>query len=495
MAESKRNGADVKPGWRPYAMALAVVAAITAAGFFLPRSVGERGVALIYLAAVVGMALFIGRGPVIFAATLSAALWNFLFLPPRFAFYIANFDDAMMLAIYFIVALGMGELIARLRAKERMEKRREQLASALHHLTLELGDAATWPQIERVALENVASVFNADAMMLWPDASGKIPGDFTEQERDAARKAFESGEPAGRFTKNLPDAAGMYLPLQATGSVLGVLRIIWRQGAAPLPEQRNLLDGFLRQIALVMDRQRLRESEAQARLVAESERLGRALLNSISHELRTPISAIQSATDGLMDTQVSPLQKSFADEIHLASVRLNRLVGNLLDMTRLESGRIKPRMEWCDAAELVNITRKRLEKELSHREVSVIAPPKLPFVRMDFALMEQTLGNLLLNVVAHTPAGTPVRITMKIRGGDLLIAVADRGPGIPPDALPKIFDKFFRAPDAPVGGIGLGLSIVKGFVEVQGGRITAENAADGGAAFTIAMPIGKPPEL
>ena len=235
------------------------------------------------------------------------------------------------------------------------------------------------------------------------------------------------------------------------------------------------------------------EAEALARIVAESERLGRALLNSVSHELRTPIAAIQSAAGGLVTD--SPVQQALAGEIQEAAERLNRIVGNLLDMTRLEAGHLKARLDWCDVHDVINAALQRVEKKLAGREVTVTGPAGLPLARMDAVLMEQVLTNLLLNVALHTPAATPVQVTASVEEGAVHLSIADRGPGLPPDALDRIFDKFYRAPTAPAGGIGLGLSIVKGFVEVQGATIRAENRAGGGALFTIALPPGEPPKV
>ena len=478
-----------------YGAALGGVIAITLLNLVLSRFIGAHSVGLVFLVGIVGMALRLGRGPVYLAATLSALIWNYFFLPPKFTFYIQNFDDLMMFGMYFVVAVAMGRLISRIRAKERMDRRREERASAMYMLTLELGDAASFAQIERVAIENIERFFTAGAAVLRPDATGQLAGPFSEKELAAAQWALDHATPTGRFTDTLPMTEAMYLPLQTTAAKLGVLRVNWRQTTIPTLEQRNLLDQFLRHIALVLDRQRLREAEAQARIVAESERLGRALLNSISHELRTPIAAIQSAAGGLATATAAPTQQALAGEIQEAADRLNRIVGNLLDMTRLEAGHLKPRLDWCDVRDVINAALRRVEKKCAGREVTVSVPAGLPLARLDAVLMEQVLTNLLLNVALHTPAATPVQVTASVEEGAVHLSVSDRGPGLPPDALDRIFDKFYRAPSAPAGGIGLGLSIVKGFVEVQGATIRAENRAGGGAQFTIALPPGEPPKL
>jgi two-component system sensor histidine kinase KdpD len=256
------------------------------------------------------------------------------------------------------------------------------------------------------------------------------------------------------------------------------------------------LDSFVRQIALVLDRQRLRDAEQSAKVMAESDRLSKALLDSISHELRTPIAAITSAASGLEDLTGADnpsLRKALTGEIKEAGRRLNRLVGNLLDMTRLETGRMNLRMEWCDVTDLVGTTLSQIEKETRAHPVGLSLAPGLPLVKMDFVLMQQALVNLLLNATLHTPPGTRVELGASVTGGELLLSVADSGPGMPPEALPQLFGKFFRARGAPAGGSGLGLSIVKGFVEAHGGRVAARNRAGGGAEFTIHIPAGVSP--
>jgi two-component system sensor histidine kinase KdpD len=261
-------------------------------------------------------------------------------------------------------------------------------------------------------------------------------------------------------------------------------------------QQRNLLESFIRQIALVLDRQRLSDADQTAKLLEESERLSKALLDSISHELRTPIAAITGAASGLEDlgeVNNPSLRLALTREIREAGRRLNRLVGNLLDMTRLESGHMKPRLEWCDLADLVGVVLRQSEKELADHTVKNAVPRNLPLVKMDFVLMEQVLINLLLNAVLHTPAGTQVEIGAAVEGGELVLIVADCGQGFTPESLPHLFDKFYRAPGAPAGGTGLGLSIVKGCVEAQGGKVGARNRARGGAELTIRLPLGEAP--
>lgn len=497
-ARAPRQGLWRRPAdaeWPQYVRAVGAVAAVTVLNLALAALVGPRSVGLIFLMTVVGLALFLNRGPVYVAATISALIWNFFFLPPPLTFHIGRFEDLMMFAMYFVVALAMGHLISRIRAKERMDRRREERAAAMYLLTLELGDASGWDEIERAVENNVQSAFKAEGSLLLADeATRTLRGSaLPEREFGAAVWAYEHVQPAGRFTDTLPMLEAMYLPLHTGGRPLGVLRLKWRQTSPPTIEQRTMLDGFQRHISLVVDRQRLREDQVQSRVLAESERLSQALLSAVSHELRTPLAAIETAASGWQPGLRAETQSAFALEIRQATRRLSRLVGNLLDMARLESGHVRPVLDWCDIHDLVQSALKRAGPELASREVSVRVPPRLPLLRADFRLIEQALVDLLLNAAIHTPAGTPVEVSAAAGGGKVEITVADRGTGVPADVLPRIFDKFFRAPGAAAGGTGLGLSIVKGFVGAHGGHVQAANRAAGGAVFTIELPLQELP--
>jgi len=481
--------------WLEYLLALAAVGSVTLLNLALATWIGSHSAGMIFLIAVVFLAMVLGRGPVYVAAAASALVWDYLFLPPRFTFQIKSVDDAILFGMYFVVALGLGHLIGRARTRERMDRRREERATAMYMLTLELGDASTWADIERVTENHVARVFQAEGTILLPTSDGTLAGNPMEKEFGAACWAFDHGRPAGRFTDTLPMSEAMYLPLRTTGRVLGVLRLRWRQETPPTLDQRTLLESFQRHVALVVDRQRLHDVETGNRILEESERLSQALLRSVSHELRTPIAAIQSAASELRTAIAPDIRASLVAEIGEAGARLNRLVGNLLDMTRLESGRVELRPDWCDVGDVVRAALQRVEKELTGRPVEMRLPQKLQLVKLDFRLMEQALTNLLHNAAVHTPPGTPVEVRVTAADGDLAITIADRGPGLPAESLPRVFDKFYRAPGAPAGGTGLGLSIVKGLVEAHGGRVEAENRPGGGAAFIITLPLSKPPPM
>ena len=489
---------------RQYMSALGMVGATTALNFFVSKWTGHYTPSLVYLLSIVGLALFVGRGPILLAATVSALLWNYYFLPPLYTFYITSVQDALMFCTFFAVALVMGQLTARLRAQRQADREREARATALYLLTRELAEGKDLAELLGIVVGEVGKVFAAKVAVLLPepDQPEQIVAypfgtlEVTEKEQAVALWVYRNDKPAGRTTDTLPSARALYLPLVAPAGCLGVIGLELRDEKLLSLQQRNLLESFIRQIALVLDRQRLRDAEQSATVLAESERLSKALLNSVSHELRTPLAAITSAASSLEELSHhsdGTTRNALIAEIREASQRLNRLVGNLLDMTRLESGRMQLRLDWCDVTDLVSVVLKQLERELAGHPVTLALEPKLPLLRIDFVFLQQALANLLLNAALHTPPGTPIRVGAAVRDQELQLVVADSGPGIPPEAFSQLFEKFYRAPGAPAGGSGLGLSIVKGFVEAHGGRVQAENRAGGGAQFTIHLPLGEAP--
>ncbi len=487
---------------RQYGLAVGVIAAVSLLNLGLMELAGPRVPGMVFLLAVVLLALFVGRGPVLLAGTVSALVWDYFFLPPRFTFAIEHAEDAVLFGTYFIVAIVLGQLVARIRAHAEAERRREERATALYELTRDLAEAASRDQVVWQLIEKVGRVFQAPAgvaletagtLALHPDSTLVV----SEKELGVADWAFRHGKAAGRFTDNLPGSSALHLPLATERKALGVLTVGLSSSNLSL-NQRELLDAFARQAALVLDRVELRATAERTRWLAESERLGRTLLNSISHELRTPLAASTSAASALAaaNPTAPELHRVLLGEIQEANARLNRIVGNLLDVTRLDSGQIRPRLDWHDARDLVQTTVHDLQRELARHPAKLDLPAGPVLARLDFSLLQQALANLLLNAATHTPPGTPIEIRAEHGGDTLVLSVGDRGPGIAAELLPRIFDKFTRGTGAPAGGSGLGLAIVKGFVEAHEGTVTAENRSGGGVLFTMRLPQPeKPPHV
>lgn len=482
---------------RQYLAATGIVVLVAVVAFPFTPLMGPDAVALIFLLGIVGLALFVRRGPMLFATILSALVWDFFFLPPLYTFRITRFEDVVMFTTYAVIALVLGQLTTRIRAQEEAERQRERRATTLYMLTRELIDATTLEEIAERTARHLEQEFHCRAIVLLTnlDEPGRLEtgGRLAGDDQSAATLAFQRGRPAGMFTDDFPTAGYYFAPMMTGGGAAGVAGLRLTLPRPLTVHQLSLLDAMAQQIALAVDRRRMQQISEKASVAVESERLSKTLLDSMSHEIRTPLAAIQSASGNLaalLAGSPGPHQAMIA-EIQEATDRLNRLVGNVLDITRLGSGNVKPRFTECAAAELIHLAVVQTERELAGHPLTVDIAPGLPIVPIDFVLTQQALANLLSNAGRHTPPGTAVHIAAAVERDCLVLTVADSGPGIAPALLPRIFDKFYRAPNAATGGTGLGLSLVRGFIEAQGGRVTAENTAAGGMVFAIHLPLYK----
>jgi two-component system sensor histidine kinase KdpD len=472
---------------------LAAVAAVTVMSWVAERWVGYGSIALLYLLSVVLLAMVLNRWAVLLVATLSALTWNYLFTEPQFTFHIASTQDAMMFVMYFVVALVIGHFTNELHTREVAERRRERRTTALNRLLQSVTASASLADGLARAVKEVDALFGArTAIILEGAAHGVSTFQPDEKELAVAAWALEKAQTAGRFTDTLPDAAAIYLLLQTANHKLGVLGV-QKEGRTTLTlDERDLLETFAGQIAIIIERFRLMEDVQQARVAKESERLHRTLLDSVSHELKTPLAVIGAATDGL-DTQLKdtglPLTGTFLGEIKAANRRLNRIVTNLLDMTRIETKRLPLNPEWCDVHDLLDSAANQIENEVSRTRIKLSVPEALPLVRLDFGLMEQALCNLLVNAAEHSTAGSPIEMSAQLDSGVLVLRVSDHGTGLAAGEEKKVFEKFYRGQAARPGGTGLGLSIVQGIAHAHGGEAIAVNNPTDGATFTIRAPV------
>ena len=486
---------------RAYGWALVVMALVTALNWTGVHSfswVEYQVVGLTDLLTVLLIAVYIGRGPAILAALVSAVSFNFFFIDPHYTFAIKRFEDIVLICLYFIIAIFAGNLTARIRQQEQRAQRNVQRIMSLYRLARETATAADLDAVLQTAVDQLQQSFDADVaillaptgeLMRTPHAASTLPID--DQAFAVAHWVFTHGRPAGRFTDTLPMAAAHFVPLRTPNRVAGVIGLTMRNERRLTFEQELQLETFVNQIALVVERQLLDSTARQAALLQESERLHTTLLNSISHELRTPIATIRGVADILANpaTNTDPVaRQALLTDVSDAAQRLNHLVENLLDMSRLDAGRLQIKRDWCVVSDVVGVAVQRLHSSLAQHPLILDIPPALPLVQMDFILMEQVLVNLLHNVCNYTPSGAPVEIRAKIAEGWLWLTVADHGPGIPSHLLERIFDKFYRLPGTATGGTGLGLSICRGLVHAHGGELSACNRPEGGAFFTIQLP-------
>jgi len=490
--------AKASPG-REYAEVFAFLATLTAVGWFVVPHSGYLAVGLFYLLAVIILSLRVGPGPVFVSGVVSALTWDYLFIPPVFTFTIGRFEDMLLFGTYFAVALISGQLTARVRAQERNERMREDRATALFHLTQALSAARTLDDAVFAALRQADAHFGAKTALLLDDGNGSalmphFAGSFviSDKERAVADWAWRNKRKAGRFTDTLPSSEGFHVPLVREDAAVGVLVLKLPEDSALTLAQRDLAESFAAQLAQMVEREQLRAAGEREKLLAESDKLHRTLLDGVSHELKTPLAVLSAAVENLT-TADEATRTDLAHEIRTATRRLNRLVNNLLDQTRLESGALRPRLDWCDGHDLVNAAVDGVSDSLDGHPFEVDIPKDLPLFRADAALMEQVIANLLLNSALHTPPGTEIFLAAGVdrARSRIFFTVADRGPGLPAAMRERLFQKFQRGDAAKAGGLGLGLSIIRGFVTAQGGDVMAGENPGGGAVLTVYLPFSE----
>ncbi len=494
---------------RPYLASALFVASALGIGMALAQGLAVTNIALVFLTAVLASAAMFGLWPSLFACGLSVLAYNFFFLPPLYTFTIADPENVVTLVCFTIAAVVGSNLAASVRAQAIAARLRARTTEELYRFSRKLAAIGSLDDLLWATVFQIASMLDVRVVLLLPDAGGGIvlrafyPPDDEMDAADlaAAQWAWQHNRPAGRGADTLPGGRRLFLPL-TTGrgpvGVIGVDRDPPPPGALLTPDQMRLLDALVDQAAVSIERIRLAEDVDRARLTAETERLRAALLTSVSHDLRTPLAAILGAATSLEtyrahlgDAARTELLRSIQDEAE----RMNRFIANLLDMTRLESGTITPRLEAADLGEVIGSALARAGRVLAQHRVQAEIAPDLPMVGLDVVLFEQVLFNLLDNAAKYAPAGTMVTVRAWHEAGELHIDVIDEGAGLPADAAELVFDKFYRvhAADRQRPGTGLGLAICRGFVEAMGGRILARNRADRpGAVFAITLPEKAP---
>jgi len=414
-------------------------------------------------------------------------LWDLLFIPPRFTFYVSEVRDFMMLAMYFIVAVVVGHLTSRLREREESERRGQARSHALYRLTQALASGGSSQETVAAAVHQIHETFALDSALFVRNEAGAFTGRahplsklaLTEKEEGVAAWTFQKKQAAGRSTDTLPDSEALHLPLLAGETIAGVLAV---KLDAPLTfQQRELLEAFSSQIAVSLEKDRMAQANRMAQITEQSEQLQRTLFDSVSHELKTPLAAISAA---LEQSSSLPL----LNEMRSAVSRLTKVVDHLLDMTRLDSGLMKPNFEWCDPGDLLREAVHEASEQTGKHPVQTEIPANLPAIRIDTRLITQVLVMLLTNAANYSPAPSEITISATKISDWLRISIADRGPGLKAGEEQHVFDKFYRSPGTPAGGIGLGLSIAKRLVEAHSGHITACNRAGGGAVFVVELP-------
>ncbi|MBP2292975.1 sensor histidine kinase [Azospirillum rugosum] len=499
--------------WLPYLAGTGYVAAALGAGHVLRLVLDLNNIALVFLTAVLASAVTGGLGPSLFASLVSVLAFNFFFIPPLHTFTVADPENIVALFFFAVVAVIASNLTARVRAQAVTARQRAKTTEDLYRFSRKLAGVAAMDDLLWATAYQIAAMLKVRVVVLLPEGetvavrAGYPPEDVIEDADLAAAKwAWENNRPAGAGADTLPGAKWLFLPMRTGRGAVGVVGIDTdagggKPGALLTPDQRRLLDALIDQAALAIERVNLAEDVDRARLTAETERLRSALLTSISHDLRTPLASILGSATSL--NSYGPMldeagRKELTATIQEEAERLNRFIANLLDMTRLESGAIRPRTGPVDLAEVVGSALERAGAILAGHRVEVDLAADLPMLDLDSVLFEQVLFNLLDNAAKYAPPGSRIDVRARREGERVRIEVQDEGDGIPPPDLERIFDKFYRvhAQDRQRAGTGLGLAICRGFVEAMGGTIAAGNRTDrAGAVFTLSLPAADPPRI
>ncbi|MFN8493023.1 MAG: sensor histidine kinase KdpD [Caldilineaceae bacterium] len=496
--------------WSAYAKTLLIVGCCTILANLIFRSLELSNLIMLYLLGVTFVAFHYGRGPSILAALLSVAAFDFFYVQPYFTFAVSDAQYILTFVTMLIVALVISTLAVRIRTQAEAARQRERRTAALYALTRELASKRGLDTLVNVATNHIRDVFESQTAILLPNPQGLLEtsqdtffaGADQEREVATAQWVYDHKQMAGQNTDTLPSVRATYVPLVATRGPVGVLAIKPADPQRLLdPEQVHWLETLANQISVAIERAQLAKEAEVATVQIETERLRNTLLSSISHDLRTPLASITGAASSLLDSNGAlppATHHELLTTIVEESERLNYLLSNLLDMTRLEAGTVQVHKEWQPLEEVIGSALTRLARQLQDRQVTTQLPPDLPLAPLDGVLIEQVLTNLLENVIKYTAAGSPLEIQVHATKGEVFVSVADHGPGLPEQQQERIFAKFYRLhPDDLQHGAGLGLTISRGIVEAHGGRIWAANRADGsGAIFTFTLPLdGKPPLL
>jgi len=497
---------EARRPWQPsrYLYATLICAAITAVAEPLRHYLDLANIVMLFLLGVVFVAYRFGRGPSVLAALLSVATFDFFFVPPRLTFAVSDVQYLVVFAVMLIVGLVVGHLTAGLRYQVRVAHSREQRARSLSAMAKALSSALVEQQVVEIADQFVQLNFRAKAAVVLPDLTDKLQAPAAHGATPAldlaiAQWCYDKNAPAGVGTDTLPASAQLYLPLKAPMRVRGVLVV---EPGSPrllmIPEQRRLLDTLAALVAIALERIHF-VSVAQDTLIRmESERLRSSLLSALSHDLRTPLTALVGLAETL-SLDLAAAQSDHADKadvIREQALRTSRMVNNLLEMAKLQSGDVKPRKDWQSLEEIVGSAVHSLEPALAGHPLKLDLPPDLPLVRCDAVLMERVLFNLLENATKYTPLDAPIGVSAASADAVVRVEVWDEGPGLPPGQERAIFAQFARGQkESAVPGVGLGLAICEAIVEAHGGKIWAENRAPHGARFLFTLPLEEQPAV
>lgn len=500
------TGANVKR-WKPrsrpirYVPPVIMVAFCTLLGYWMLSHFALINIVMIYLLGVVLVSIRFGRGPSILASILSVAAFDFFFVPPQLTFAVSDTQYLLTFAVMLVVAVIISTLTTRVREQADEASLRERRTATLYSMSRELASTEDVNGLISLGMRHICEIFDSAVAVLLPDSKGNLSRTLNAQgqrglvkiDMAVAQWVQNNRQMAGLGTNTLPGADALYVPLIGTNRNMGVLAVGPTERDKFLrAEQMQLLQTFAHQLAQACERAYLADENEQTRIKIREEQLRNTLLSSVSHDLRTPLATIAGAASSIMEAPDSiniDSCRERAKEIYDESDRLNRLVTNLLDMTKLESDNLQIQKTWHPVDELIGAALSCLDESIGEREVKTNISTGLLLLSVDPLLIQQLLVNLIENAIKYTPANSPIEISAAEDGDEVVISIGDRGPGIPEENREKVFQKFYRQQNDQRPGAGLGLAICHGIVQAHGGRIWVEENPGGGALFRFSLPI------
>jgi len=483
-------------------LSLGMVMICTIVAWALTRYLSTTDQAMLYFVGTVIVASRTGTWPSFTSVILSIAAFNFFFVPPRFTFAVDDTRYVTTFAVMFFVSFATSRLTNLIRKQADESQRRERQTAALYEMSRDLLRERDPGLLLNIAAKHIGMALDATVQFLHIDLKNRtvLPGAETgdQREEEAAQWALANRQPAGAAILNGPDADATYVPLIASRGVVGLAGLRWHLPKDRIePREMRFLEAFASQAAIAIERAGLVDEAHQALHKVETERLRNTLLSSISHDLRTPLTAVSGAVSMLLENEGSldpQNRRELLQTIHEEAARLNGMIRNVLDLTRLESGAISVKKEWQSIEEIVGVVFRRLGGRLEGRAFDVRLPADLPLIPFDVLLVEQVLTNLFENAIRYTPRGSPIELVASATTSQVTVELFDRGPGIAPGDEERIFEKFIRGHTLG-GGVGLGLAICRSIITAHGGRIWAENRAGGGSIFRFTLPMSGIPPL
>ncbi len=484
---------------KEYFTALAVVCSVSLICFPFTDFIGYQTVGIIYLVTIAVLSLLLGRGPVIMTAFLNFFVWNYFFIPPQFTFHVQRVEDVFTLFANFCIAIVSAVLVTKIRKNQLVLKKSQQRITILNSLLEALNRTNSIKEVVAKTRDELQKYFATDAAVILKDKTGRgldkrVFGNkkmVSDKDWSVASWVFANRKPAGRYTDTLSDSELQVIPLSTANSVIGVICVKFLEGKKPLHDDLIVLRNFIGQVTLAIEREINIDLARENQVALESQKLFQTVLNSVSHELRTPISIITTAISSLNDehTAANPIIRSrICEELNLASLRLNNLVENILDMSKIESGYLQLNRQMCDVSDLIGSALNDLKPELEKYRLNVNVQEDIPMLKLDFNWLKQALINVIHNAIDYTPEGAEIKVNAYLQENErVVLEIADSGHGVPELTLNKLFEKFYRIPGSKSGGMGLGLTIAKAIAEAHGGEIMAKNRKEGGLKVIFSL--------